>query len=144
MEQDLLTQYLSDRDAECPVCGYNLRGLTTTRCSECGVPIELTVSSPDLRIPSWITGIIAVSTVTGFYVLVIAFLLINGIRDSMPPLDESWPVYTGAALGSLMLAGLIVGRRRFHRLSMLWRWSLNAACATLLLGLWGIWYAIVM
>lgn len=33
--------YLADRDAPCPVCGYNMRGLATSTCPECGRRIEL-------------------------------------------------------------------------------------------------------
>lgn len=31
-----LRAYLHNRDAACPSCGYNIRSLTTDRCSECG------------------------------------------------------------------------------------------------------------
>jgi hypothetical protein len=32
----LLREYLAARDAPCPRCGYNLRGLTDPVCPECG------------------------------------------------------------------------------------------------------------
>ncbi len=38
-----LKQYLADRDTPCPNCRYNLRGVTTSLCPECGRPIALTV-----------------------------------------------------------------------------------------------------
>jgi hypothetical protein len=31
-----LRAFLADRDVACPGCGYNLRGLTTGECPECG------------------------------------------------------------------------------------------------------------
>jgi hypothetical protein len=31
-----LARYLADRDAKCPRCAYNLRGLASDRCPECG------------------------------------------------------------------------------------------------------------
>lgn len=35
-EADRLAGYLHGRDAACPGCGYNLRGLRGTACPECG------------------------------------------------------------------------------------------------------------
>jgi predicted RNA-binding Zn-ribbon protein involved in translation (DUF1610 family) len=35
----LLTKFLADRDAPCEACGYNLRGVTTLFCPECGAVI---------------------------------------------------------------------------------------------------------
>lgn len=37
----LVAAYLASRDAPCPGCGYNLRGLTGSACPECGKPLEL-------------------------------------------------------------------------------------------------------
>jgi hypothetical protein len=34
---------LAERDVACPGCGYNLRGTSERRCSECGCPLELRV-----------------------------------------------------------------------------------------------------
>ena len=39
----LLRLYLARRDVRCPLCGYNLRNLTSARCPECGEIIELRV-----------------------------------------------------------------------------------------------------
>lgn len=36
-----LAIYLADRDAPCPACGYNLRGLEGARCPECGAELTL-------------------------------------------------------------------------------------------------------
>jgi hypothetical protein len=42
MEHDpLLAQYLAERDAPCPACGYNLRGSAVGKCGECGATIQL-------------------------------------------------------------------------------------------------------
>ncbi len=38
-----LVSFLSGRDAPCPACGYNLRGVEASRCPECGGPLELTL-----------------------------------------------------------------------------------------------------
>lgn len=47
----------SDRDVACPRCGYNLRGLTTPRCPECGFRFDFEqLQAGFLRenIPTWL------------------------------------------------------------------------------------------
>ena len=41
---DLLCSLLADTDAPCPGCGYNLRGLRTRECPECGDPLAIRLS----------------------------------------------------------------------------------------------------
>lgn len=41
--QVLLLDFLSDNDAACPLCGYNLRALTRPVCPECKHDLTLTV-----------------------------------------------------------------------------------------------------
>lgn len=38
---DALARYLAERDARCPGCGYNLRGLKEGTCPECGFGLNL-------------------------------------------------------------------------------------------------------
>jgi len=40
----VLIDWLKDRDAACPLCAYNIRGLTTPRCPECGQVLRLSVT----------------------------------------------------------------------------------------------------
>jgi hypothetical protein len=40
-DTDLLRAYLADRDAACPRCRYNLRGVQESTCPECGGPVAL-------------------------------------------------------------------------------------------------------
>ncbi len=39
----LLGVFLADRDATCPACGYNLRGVVSAACPECGLELRLGV-----------------------------------------------------------------------------------------------------
>ncbi len=50
----LLREFLDRNDADCPLCQYNLRGLTTDRCPECGRSIELTVRVTDGSFGRWV------------------------------------------------------------------------------------------
>jgi len=38
-----LSEFLADRDVPCPGCGYNLRGVATDKCPECGAVLELEI-----------------------------------------------------------------------------------------------------
>ncbi|MFN0133636.1 MAG: hypothetical protein ACKVW3_14050 [Phycisphaerales bacterium] len=40
-DRDALRDFLADRDAPCPACDYNLRGLKADRCPECDRVLEL-------------------------------------------------------------------------------------------------------
>lgn len=40
-DQHDLRAYLAERDAPCPRCQYNLRGVTDAACPECGQPIDV-------------------------------------------------------------------------------------------------------
>jgi hypothetical protein len=70
---DKLAEYLADNDAPCPVCEYNLRGLTTASCPECGRELTLAdVSAPRRVRPGWWcwSGIVIdfnLSCATGFF-----------------------------------------------------------------------------
>ncbi len=43
----VLAEFLATRDAPCPRCGYNLRGLSASRCPECNTEIQLGILRPD-------------------------------------------------------------------------------------------------
>jgi hypothetical protein len=57
-ESELLREYLANRDAPCPGCGYNLRGLAGGVCPECNLRSALSVIS---REPPWRTWILALA-----------------------------------------------------------------------------------
>ena len=41
MDDPLLRQFLADNNAACPGCGYNLRGVTSQICPECGTELRI-------------------------------------------------------------------------------------------------------
>jgi hypothetical protein len=50
-DDQVMLDWLASRDAACRMCAYNLRGLTSNRCPECGNQLRLSVSlvEPYLR-----------------------------------------------------------------------------------------------
>jgi hypothetical protein len=55
----LLERYLADRDIVCPGCAYNLRGLRSDRCPECGDQLELSLRLVEPRQMALIVGLVA-------------------------------------------------------------------------------------
>ena len=49
-----LATWLVDRDTACPLCEYNIRGLTTPRCPECGQALRLSVALAEPYLKAWI------------------------------------------------------------------------------------------
>ena len=63
-ETGLLLQFLHNRDASCPRCGYNLRNLTRPVCPECEQPLSLRVDM--LRLPlAWLVITLTPSIFSG-------------------------------------------------------------------------------
>ena len=69
---DVLRTYLSERDAPCPGCGYNLRGLVGETCPECGIALDL-----DLKRD----GVLPARR--GLLLLLLLWLLFAGVSNSV-------------------------------------------------------------
>ncbi len=59
-----LVEFLQDRDAPCPLCGYNLRNLTGDVCPECGQKLLLTVGVHHMRF-GWFLATVTPSLFSG-------------------------------------------------------------------------------
>jgi hypothetical protein len=88
---DALRLHLSRRDVPCPACGYNLRGLTSGRCAECGAPLELHVGSARARLAWWTTPLAAVAGVFMF-ALTMSVSGAAGALDSQFWMASDWSV----------------------------------------------------
>jgi hypothetical protein len=58
-DQIALIEFLCERDVPCPSCDYNLRGLTTGICPECGNTLRLGVSLAEPYVKAWIALVVA-------------------------------------------------------------------------------------
>ena len=70
--QEMLLDFLRAYEADCPVCGYNLKALTRPICPECGQELVLTVGAARLRL-GWLLAALAPGFFSG---IAAAFLLI--------------------------------------------------------------------
>lgn len=82
--------WLDAHDEPCPVCGYDLRGLTEPLCPECGKPLTLSVTARDLhRISSWLIATGAITLGLGFdaasVIVVLSRAVVNAARTGTPP-----------------------------------------------------------
>jgi hypothetical protein len=68
-EDDVLFIFLAGRDVACPLCRYNLRGLASPRCPECGRELCLTIGLVEPRIGAWITCTVACAASAGLGIL---------------------------------------------------------------------------
>src|SRR3954452_11659127 len=91
--RDMLLEFLGAYDADCPVCGYNLKALTRPVCPECGQELVLAVGVRRVRL-GWLMAAVApgfFSGIAAVFVLVPIFgRLILGDRRvswSLVPLD---------------------------------------------------------
>ena len=77
MEQDtLLRGFLGEFDEPCPLCEYNLRGLTGTVCPECGETLRLRVSLSEPKMAAYLCGLIGLSVGVGFSGIMIALFVV--------------------------------------------------------------------
>ena len=78
---ELLRAFLATHDAPCPVCGYNLRGVTLSICPECESPIELGVASNNTYLGAWLLALLAFAMPLSFDILVGGLMLVGVIMN---------------------------------------------------------------
>lgn len=116
-DERILIEWLSQHNEACPVCKYNLRNLTSSKCPECGWELQLRVGTKEAILGSWIATLVPVCIGAGLGIPSIIALF-------MSPGD----VFRGRFMcgGICMIwfsicipfaIGLLIGKRRFIRLS---------------------------
>ncbi len=108
---ELLVEFLRANDTPCPLCGYNLRSLTTTTCPECGCPFQLGVESVSPFFAHYLGFLAPFIIVAGlgfvFLCLIIAWGPVN-----------SWGIFVVIAAGGVDVILLVHWYRKrvnFHR-----------------------------
>ena len=107
----LLLEFVRDRDAPCPMCGYNLRNLPTPTCPECRELLSLTVG---VRKPRF--GWFVVAITPGFFSGICAVLMLVPLVVQLysPSGPAPWPIWAADAFGWLScLAALVLVKYRY-------------------------------
>ena len=119
-----MLDFLRDRDVSCPLCAYNLRGLTSARCPECGHELRLTVGVTDLRIGAWVTCLIGLAAAAGFGTYAIILVIRRGWPWGEPIVLHAAVAYFIASVPMLIV--LVLLRRRYRRLAQPLQWVLGS------------------
>jgi hypothetical protein len=129
----LLRDFLAQRDIACPVCSYNLRGLSRPVCPECSAPLHLRVGSDNLRLGPWLLAVIALALALGFDGVVAVLLGAAGLIFEPPKSPAEFQIFLamfGCFVG--LAAGVGTGiwllvrfRPRWNRLPSRRQWTLG-------------------
>ena len=117
MPDALLLRFSPIAMRSCPVCRYNLRGLTTDACPECAVPIRLDIGSPSLQIGPFVLAIVSYALGAGFDLVVAIIFSMTTVITASVAAPATWIgplilIGTLGGLGSLCLVGILAMVRR--------------------------------
>lgn len=113
-----LETFLADRDAPCPSCGYNLRGLRGTSCPECAQTLRLTVGLVEVRQGLWVLGLVGAACGLGFNALLLVYAAIQILGQGRARgLPAAFIVHNlvGFVLESALVAFVVLASRRIRR-----------------------------
>ena len=123
-DHGMLTTYLAERDEPCPGCGYNLRGLTGTRCPECNQELRMRVGLVEPRLAWFISGVVGIGMSLGFCVFLLVWVVFMLVRRIGGPSGQDLMLL---AAGSIVAGGLmwwwLGARRRLASASQWNRWK---------------------
>jgi len=126
-DERALLDWLSSRDAGCPICDYNLRGVASARCPECASPLELSVASPRAVHAPWVFAVVSFSMALGFNAVVATMISVVTVISASYNQIGPYVLFGGFSFAALVCAiGLlrtIRGRRRWLRRSTKQQWA---------------------
>ncbi|MEM7621611.1 MAG: hypothetical protein AAF235_00225 [Planctomycetota bacterium] len=140
----LLRTLIEDRDAECPVCGYTLKGLSSAVCPECGTELTLTVGTPDPRLGIWLVGLVLFALPTGFHFIVLMWAGTMAMGGLGPAASDFIPLTIGSFVGAGLVATMTRGRRAFRKRPRLSRVGVVVAGSVILYGTVAMFFVIVL
>jgi predicted RNA-binding Zn-ribbon protein involved in translation (DUF1610 family) len=106
-----LRSYLADRDEDCPMCSYNLRGLTGPMCPECGEALRMRVSLCEPKMGLYLCGVIGWAVGAGFSGFMLGWVMFLWLTGNFGPgILEFWPlivqfIVQGSVLGLSLWKG---------------------------------------
>lgn len=81
-QADTLRGYLASSRATCPSCRYDLHGVETSACPECGWTLQLQLKPRLATVPHWLFGL-----------MIYGWLAIMGVGGTVANLDRFWNYY---------------------------------------------------
>jgi hypothetical protein len=116
-------EFLRDRDAFCPLCRSNLRGLTELKCPNCGIELRLSVGLTDPFLAGWLTAQVVLLIAAGVGMFFVVIWGIQGLSwpGGLGVLTFVTPFYFIATIPAAF--GLLYWRRRFMQLRRVTQWS---------------------
>jgi hypothetical protein len=121
-EAQLLRALLASRDIACPVCAYNLHGIESSNCPECGATLDLRVGSMDLKLGLWLTAVLGLAFPLGFVGIYAVFGLVAILAFAVGGADSPGALSMLAAMAvpilvcapyAFLLWRLVRRRRKF-------------------------------
>ena len=106
--QPLLLDFLADHDASCPVCAYNLRGVSTPRCPECGRAVHFEVVPAESHLRAWVV----LSAATCFAAGLGLYLVADSLGGPMPHW-ATWFSFAWFGANVLLAPIILAGRKAF-------------------------------
>ena len=138
-DHGMLATYLAERDDACPGCGYNLRGLTGTRCPECNQELRLQVGLSDAHLTWFIFGLVGIGMSLGFCALLLAWVaFMITYRSGGPQRRDILLLTAGVIVAGALLWWWLGARRRYAGAGSQTRWlfAAGAAAAGLAFPIW--------
>ena len=126
-DERALLEWLCARDAGCPICDYNLRGVGSARCPECASPLELAVASPRAVHAPWVFAVVSFSMALGFNAVMATMIavvtVISATYNQIGPFVVFGVFFFAALLCGIGALRTIRARRRWLRRSTKEQWS---------------------
>ncbi len=144
-EHDLLREFLSQRDAPCPGCGYNLRGLREPRCPECNQHLRVSVALVEPSLGLWLVAVLGLGAVGAGALFMLLGVVILSVGEKSWPRGDELVLIVLIPAAVLMVDALAVwwlgsrrGRRWFRSLGTTRR-MVAVACWAVSLGVFAGW-----
>ena len=126
---EFLRAFLAERDVPCPLCGYNLRALTTEKCPECGSEVEVTVGLTEPRMAAFIAGLVGLAAGLGFCALLLMWVAwMHTVGLGGPGLNQVWVLPFGVVALGVALRVWLSMRKRIRMMPRHRRWMCAGLC----------------
>jgi hypothetical protein len=126
-DEQLLINFLAERDTPCPHCGYNLRGLQQAACPECNQAIVLKLGDAEHKLAAMIVALLFLGFGVGVDTLVLVVVsldLLGGAKFDSVSVRGLVTAALGLAVECAVLLALLRLRRQFQWLTPSTRWSI--------------------